>query len=67
MIYKELKIAIINWLIENEKQFQRINSCIDEFRQYIYTSEGNFCINGENVYYFIKDADNLLYKEVEII
>lgn len=61
MINKELKRAIINWLLDNENQWQRINACVEWFREYIYNSEGNFLIGGEEVYDFICAADKLLY------
>lgn len=58
---KELKKAIIEWLLENENQWQRVNSCIEKFRNYIYDSEGNFLIGGETVHDFIVAADKLIY------
>ena len=59
---KELKQAIINWLIENENRWQRVNSCTSEFKEYIYNKEGNFLIGGEDVGKFIKDAEKLIYQ-----
>lgn len=61
MINKELRRAIINWLLDNENQWQRINSCVECFREYIYNSERNFLIGGEEVHDFICAADKLLY------
>lgn len=61
MIYMELKKLIIEWLIENEHEWQRVNACREKFREYIYNSEGNYLIGGKNVSEFISDADKLLY------
>jgi hypothetical protein len=58
---KELKKAIINWLVENENQWQRVNACTENFRNYIYDSNGNHIIGGEIVSTFIKDAEKLIY------
>ena len=62
-MYKELKKAILEWLLDNEDCWQRVNSCHEEFRAYIYDANGNYLIGGENVSRFIKQADDLLYKE----
>lgn len=58
---KELKKAIIDWLMENENAWQRTSACREKFRQYIYTTEGKYCIGGENVSNFIDAADKLIY------
>ena len=58
---KELKKAIIDWLIDNENRWQRINSCHEDFRAYIYDNEGNHLIGGEDVSNFISEADKLIY------
>lgn len=60
-MHKELKKEIIKWLLENENQWQRLNSCKEEFRNYIYDDEGSFLIGGEDVYSFIRKANNLIY------
>jgi hypothetical protein len=60
-MYKELKKAIIEWLLENGNQWQRVNACHDHFRQYVYTPEGQYCIGGEIVSDFISKADKLIY------
>ena len=59
---KDLKKAIIKWLLENENKWQRLNSCKEEFRNYIYDDEGNYLIGGEDVSDFIDKADDLIYK-----
>jgi len=61
MIYKELKKAILLWLLENKNIWQRVNTCVDEFRNYIYSDNGDYLIGGVNVYNFIINADKLLY------
>ena len=58
---KELKKAIIKWLLENENKWQRLNSCKEEFRNYMYDNEGNYLIGGEDVSDFIDKADDLIY------
>ena len=59
----QLKKAIIIWLMDNVNQWQRVNSCVNHFRPYIYNSEGNFLIGGDRVYEFIVNADMLLFKD----
>lgn len=61
MMYKELKAAILNWLLENETQWQRVNACKEAFREYIYNKGGNYLIGGETVAEFIEQADKLIY------
>ncbi len=61
-MFKELKQAILNWLLENENEWQRINACVKAFRAYIYDENGNYLIGGQIVSEFIKDADKLLYE-----
>lgn len=58
---KELKKVIIEWLLEHENEWQRVNSCVKEFRPYIYDSTGNYLIGGQQVAEFIKNADKLIY------
>lgn len=54
----DLRIAIINWFTENVNRWQRVNSCTQEFRDYIYNKEGTeYLIGGKNVYEFIKYID----------
>lgn len=60
-MYKELKQAVIEWLLENENQWQRVNACRKNFRSYIYDTEGNYLIGGEIVNDFISEADKLIY------
>ena len=60
-MHKELKRAIINWLLDNENEWQRVNACKEEFRPYIYNAEGNYLIGGKEVADFIVNADKTLY------
>lgn len=60
-MHKELKKEIIEWLLKNENKWQRLNSCKEEFRNYIYNDEGSFLIGGEDVSDFIRKANNLIY------
>lgn len=61
MMYLELKQAIIEWLISNKNEFQRVNACIEHFRNYVYDNSGNYIIGGKKVSQFIEDADRLLF------
>lgn len=60
-MHKELKRAIINWLLDNENEWQRVNACKEEFRPYIYNAEGNYLIGGKEVADFIVNVDKTLY------
>lgn len=60
-MFKDLKQAIFNWLLENENQWQRVNACVKAFRAYIYDENGNYLIGGQVISKFIVDADKLLY------
>ena len=57
---KELKKAIIDYIFENEKEFQLTNLVTDKFRAYIYDADGNYLIGGEEVYDFIIEAIKLI-------
>lgn len=59
----ELKKAIVNWLMENENKWQRVNACKEHFRNYIYDDSGNYIIGGEIVGDFIDNADKLIYSK----
>lgn len=60
-MYKELKEAIIKWLFEHENEWQRVNTCLREFKEYIYNAEGNSLIGGKAVTEFITEANKLIY------
>jgi len=57
---KELKKAIINFILDNEKEFQLTNATIGEFKHYIYNPSGEYLIGGEDVRDFILQALALL-------
>ena len=57
---KELKQAIVNFIFNNDKDFQLHNATTNKFRAYIYDNDGNYLIGGEDVSKFIKDAIKLL-------
>jgi len=57
---KELKKAIVNFIFDNEKEFQINNATTEKFRAYIYDAEGNYLIGGEIISIFINDAIKLL-------
>ncbi len=57
---RKLKRAIIEWIFNNENEFQLVNTCHENFRQFIYTEKGDYCFGGGEVSDFIKDAIKLL-------
>jgi len=59
---KNLKKAIVNFIIDNEREFQIINRTSDEFKEYIYSKDGEYLIGGEDVLTFIREAIELLNK-----
>ena len=67
MMYKELKQAIINWLMEHENTWQRASACREAFRPYIYDGDGHYLIGGETVSNFISAADKLIYGDDNMI
>jgi hypothetical protein len=60
---KELKQAIVNFIFENDKEFQLLNRTKEVFREYIYNSKGNYLIGGEDVALFIAQSIKLIVKE----
>lgn len=56
----ELKKAIANYMFDNIKDFQLVNNTVDNFRAYIYDSDGNYLIGGNLVANFIIQIDNLI-------
>lgn len=58
----ELKKAIIDFIFENEKEFQINNAVTEKFRAYIYDADGNFLIGGEDVSEFIYKAIKLILR-----
>lgn len=60
----ELKKAIVNWMFEHKNEFQLTNATREQFRQYIYTPEGNHIIGGEEVSEFISSVNkNIIHFE----
>jgi hypothetical protein len=57
---KELKAAIIAYILDNLSNFQLDNDVTGKFRAYIYDHEGEYLIGGEDVRCFIKSAIKLL-------
>jgi hypothetical protein len=56
----ELKKAIIDFIFENEKEFQLPNKTMEKFRAYIYDSSGSYLIGGNEVRDFILNAIKLI-------
>ena len=56
----ELKKAIVNYMFDNIKNFQLVSTTKEEFRQYIYTPKGQYCIGGEEVGNFIVNFYNII-------
>ena len=46
--------------MNNENVFNRLNACIEHFRLYIYTPEGNYLIGGEDVADYIEELEKLI-------
>lgn len=64
MIRFDLKQAILEWMFENKNNFQIVNSCVEEFHDYIFGKDGNYLkFGGEDVYAFISEAYSLLFKD----
>ena len=57
---KELKKAIIDYIFENEREFQLTNATVEKFRPYIYDADGSYLIGGEEVSRFIDEAIKLI-------
>jgi hypothetical protein len=56
----ELKKAIVNFIFENEKDYQIVNHTIAHFKAYIYDEKGDYLIGGEEISEFVKQAIKLL-------
>ena len=56
-----IKRQILNWLLDNEHEFQRINVCHETFRNLIYDSQGEYLVLGADISSFISEADKLIY------
>lgn len=60
-MHKDLKRAIVSWLLDNENIWQRIIACHEEFEAYIYNKDGSYLIGGKEVSCFIREANKLIY------
>jgi len=56
----ELKKAIVNFIFDNEKNFQLHNATTEKFRPYIYDATGNYLIGGEEVSIFVGEIIKIL-------
>lgn len=56
----DLKKAIVIFMMDNAYQFQLINLTSKEFKQYLYTPKGDYCIGGEKVHEFILSVDKYI-------
>lgn len=61
-IHPELRRAIVEWLFNNESVFNRVNACVDNFRQYIYDAAGNYAIGGKDVHDYILTMSDELFR-----
>ena len=57
---KQLKEAIVNFIMDNDRSSQLPNRTIEHFGEYIYNSKGEYLIGGEKVANFIYNAIKLL-------
>lgn len=62
-MHNELKKAIVNFMLDNVKEFQLINRTSQEFKQYIYTDKGEYCIGGKEVSEFINKVDKYIINQ----
>ena len=62
-MHTELKKTIVNFIFDNEKEFQINNATTNKFRAYIYDTEGNYLIGGQEVSEFISNAIKLLIRQ----
>ena len=58
----ELKKVIINFILDNQTEFQLYSATKKEFREYIYNSKGDYLIGGNDVSTFIDEAIILITK-----
>lgn len=56
----EFKQRVVEWICKHANEFQLVNACVEEFRGYIYDSNGNFLLGGDGVLDFIKQACRLM-------
>lgn len=58
----ELKKVIINFILDNQTEFQLYTATKQRFREYIYNSKGEYLIGGDDVSTFIDEAIILITK-----
>lgn len=59
-MHKDLKKAIFNYMIDNLNSFSLLNDTTKHFKQYIFTSEGNYLIGGKEVNEYIRNVEKLI-------
>jgi hypothetical protein len=62
-MHTQLKQTIINFIFDNDKEFQLNNATVEQFRPYIYDEKGNYLIGGQDVAEFIGKAIKLLTED----
>lgn len=58
---KEFKKAIINYIFENQFEFNLVNATTEKFKLYIYDGGGEYLIGGDEVSNFITKAVKLIW------
>ena len=56
----DLKKEIVNFMLNNIKEFQLLNKTKENFRPYIYNSNGAYLIGGAEVVEFINEFEKLV-------
>ena len=56
----DLKKAIVNYMFDNANEFQLNNATTEKFKQYIFTTEGDWCFGGKVVSDFINMTEKLV-------
>lgn len=55
-----LKKEIVDFMLNNTKEFQLLNKTKENFRPYIYNSNGEYLIGGAEVVEFINEFEKLV-------
>jgi hypothetical protein len=61
-MHLELKKQITIYVFDNINNFQLNNATTENFREYIYNSQGNYLIGGKEVSEFITNFINIIKK-----
>lgn len=57
-VHPELQDEIMKWMMDNRYCFNRLSKCMDEFKEYIFsTATGEYLIGGTAVSDFIHTID----------